>query len=298
MDLTRRAAVISTLILEGLLPTDWYRLVCAVVRLRMDLLRPTQIMADIDRMQREGFRIINECNRLSIHLKAPNTVALMELLIYDLPCYGCLHFADSRPFEAFHQPHKRSRALRNPELNAGDCTMVRDSWRYMLHGGDWGENGRYRAASRVIGLRDPREGLRHLPHPLLRSITAYLPQIHPTDGETVKWYGADSWRPSHYQWKAGKRVVAELKTDELSALQLACTTYFSDILTLPLREYAEIKYYAPMSVSIHEKALHVGDDVLTKRRRSPSMPESVASSKSVFRSLAYFCFGSRDGTSE
>jgi hypothetical protein len=75
---------------------------------------------------------------------------------------------------------------------------------------------------------------------------------------------APVWRPSHYQWKAGKRVVTAMKSDELSALQLACTTYFADILTRPLRDYAEIKYYTPMSVSIHEKALHVGDDVLTE----------------------------------
>jgi hypothetical protein len=261
MDLTRRAAVIATVVMEGLIEREWFQLVCDTVRLRMELLQPAGMRSEIERLQLNGLRIIAECFRLQVPLKAPNTIALWELLIYDLPTLVCLQFADSRTMEAFHQPMKRRGRLatREPEEYASKRHALVDGLRFVFNGGSWGSSEQHRASPLLLNLRDYRDGLQHRPHPLLEAITSHLPRQ--ADEDKVAFFGAGRWRPMHFEWKHGRRVARKPSTEELNALQVGFDKHFPTVLTTKLHATPGITFHTPTAISDGTRALHVGDDV-------------------------------------
>jgi hypothetical protein len=324
MAFVRKMFLLAVLTWDDLLSPELFQLFSWFYRITSGLLARSR--TELERQQLEALTIqfVDQAGKvLGEVTQRPNWHNLLELVKKDLRLYPNLNLVRTSAFEAHHQgllstcilaishayctacdglagpksAMQHSRHL-NPEPFALRCDERMDALRYALHRGpllDGQGNVRVMGGG-IVGMTDPRRGLEHLPHPLLRAISSHMRpltcrQLNPAslDAADCKdgllrrapsvFVRNGDWFPARYDWDGSVLRTASLDEKEMRVLRDALRRDFPEQRAL-FSDDQPLTVVSPASLidrtGPRSRRLQLGDDVCIRSLDSKESQPIVA----------------------
>ena len=238
----RILACVSQWAYDGLADEADVKLLVAMCRLAARVFGPLTLhdVAEVQTTVRALIRSLTDREGLLAGKTNPNLHGLLEFAMCTLPAIRDATLTDCRPYETHHACTKMS-MVGARSGRAGDCgeraALVwynrRCTLRHMLGGTTWHFDcgTEMRMSPSLAGLRDPREGRGHLPHPLFASLSniptpkTRRPEQGLQEGAGEVWQALD----------AGRSIPldgAGVREPDLSSLQASYRTWVGRELRL------------------------------------------------------------------
>jgi hypothetical protein len=241
----RILACVSQWAYDGLAREADVKLLVAMCRLAARVFAPLTLhdVAEVQTTVRKLIRSLTEPGGLLEGADNPNLHGFLEFAMCTLPAIRDATLTDCRPYETHHSCTKMS-MVGARSGRAGDCgeraALVwynrRRTLRHMLGGTTWHFDcgAEMRMSPDLAGLRDPREGRGHLPHPLFSALSniptlkTRRPEQGPQGGAGDVWQALDT----------GKSIsLGGASEPDLSSLQASYRTWVGRELRLARAVY-------------------------------------------------------------